>query len=240
MIDFYLLIFFRETNMTEFLQCFSCRWSWLFTMALSDQASSEASGECRRDSLKLQGHDIHFQHMTLIHVTGFFMSQFETSGSKQLQLNISHIFVPTHYVFLSHFWMQWMPCRMKTCNQCSVMCFLPRATSADWRPVKTESSSSQTIWMTKVSPWLLRSLIIFTELHQVKVNFNFLLTMQLLQLTRRLQQFFQHHRRLPLVNLNFKWPVQYQHRVFQSLYLPNQEPERDNECAQTCPQSSQS
>ena len=47
-------------------------------MALSNQASSEASGECRRDSLKLQGHDTHFQHMTLIHVTGFFMSQFET------------------------------------------------------------------------------------------------------------------------------------------------------------------
>ena len=27
---------------------------------------------------------------------------------------------------------------------------------------------------------------------------------------------------------------------FQSLYWPTQEPERDNECAQTCPQSSQS
>ena len=42
------------------------------------------------------------------------------------------------------------------------------------------------------------------QIQQVRVNLNFLLSMQVLQVSRRLQQFLRQHGRLPLVDLNFR------------------------------------
>ena len=42
------------------------------------------------------------------------------------------------------------------------------------------------------------------QIQQVRVNLNFLLSMQELQVSRRLQQFLRQHGRLPLVDLNFR------------------------------------
>ena len=74
------------------------------------------------------------------------------------------------------------------------------------------------------------------ELHQVKVHLSFLLTMQLLQVTRRLQQHLQTHRGLRLINLDF-------HPVDRPLMFPSGRllaypmPERDNNWARTIPHS---
>ena len=42
------------------------------------------------------------------------------------------------------------------------------------------------------------------QIQQVRVNLNFLLSMQVLQDSRRLHQFLRQHGRLPLVDLNFR------------------------------------